>query len=86
LKKKIKTQDDKPKSQKKRKIIKKDIKYCPYCSDFYSKNEKKYNFHIAKCFEKNNNEIPQNTLKKRRVTSKPFKYEPLDYKKINYNK
>jgi len=72
------------KSEKKRKInVKHDeVKYCPYCFVYYSKKEKQYNVHIAKCYEKYNSEMSVNFTRNKRLTYKPFYFEPEDYEKL----
>lgn len=61
-----------------------ELKSCPYCYKVYYKNEKKYNVHIAMCYEKNNlkSVISEEFQKKKRITYKPYFYEPLDYEKV----
>jgi hypothetical protein len=61
-----------------------ELKSCPYCYKIYYKNEKKFNVHIAMCYENTNfkSVISKDFEKKKRITYKPFHYEPLDYEKV----
>jgi len=52
---------------------------CPYCFNYFTNREKQYNIHIAKCFEKFTTDVPTNYTRTKRVTSKPYFFQPEDY-------